>query len=283
MKDFYYILGVDANCSSIEIKEAYRKLSKKFHPDLNQNDKYFEGRFREIHEAYIILNDPTQRSIYDRNLKKFKSPPFSAGSSTSQQQQRTHKPPPNAYQARPVTSYKINPRRSIDVLFTIILIAVTIIFGDYVYNAMNAPIKSKPYTAPVVASATPNTTPLKHHHHKHALKIKPVVEEPKVSSAAVLIPKVAPVKVPATAIVPVPTPVITKAPEPAPNYLYKSTIHANLTGVVNMREAAKISSPVVKEIPGNSEVYVLEKGDVYYKVRFEGAEGYVPKWAVVNK
>jgi len=281
MKDFYYILGVDANCSSIEIKEAYRKLSKKFHPDLNQNDKYFEGRFREIHEAYIILNDPTQRTIYDRNLKKFKSPP-SASSSTSQQQQRTHKSPLNAYQARPVTSYKINPRRSIDVLFTIILIAVTIIFGDYVYNAMNAPIKSKPYTAPV-ASTVANAIPLKHHHHKHALKTKLVADEPKVSSASVVIPKVAPVKVPAAAVIPVPAPVITKVPEPVPNYLYKSTIHANLTGIVNMREAAKISSPVVKEIPGNSEVYVLEKGDAYYKVRFDGVEGFVPRWAVVVK
>ena len=148
---------------------------------------------------------------------------------------------------------------------------------------MNAPIKSKPYTAPVVAVAIPNTTPLKHHHHKHTLKANPIVEEPKVSSATVVIPKVAPVKVPEAAIVPIPTPVILKVPEPSPNYLYKSTIHANLTGIVNMREAAKISSPVVKEIPGNSEVYVLEKGEAYYKVRSEGVEGFVPKWTVVDK
>lgn len=284
MKDFYYILGVDANCSSIEIKEAYRKLSKKFHPDLNQNDKYFEGRFREIHEAYVILNDPTQRAIYDRNLKKFKSPP-STSSSASQQKQHTYKAPPTAYyQARPATSYKVNPRRSIDVLFTIILIAVTIIFGDYVYNALNAPIKGKAYAiAPVASSTVSNTASLKHHHHKHILKSKPVAEEPKVSSAAVVIPPVAPVKVPVAAVVPIPTPVITKAPEPAPNYLYKSTIHANLTGIVNMRETAKFSSPVVKEIPGNSEVFVLEKGDAYYKVRFEGIEGFVPRWTVVVK
>lgn len=280
MKDFYYILGVDVNCSSIEIKEAYRKLSKKFHPDLNQNDKYFEGRFREIHEAYIILNDPTQRAIYDRNLKKFKSP-LSPGSSSSQQ--RTHKPPSNAYQARPATTYKINPRRSIDVLFTIILIAVTIIFGDYVYNAMNAPIKSKPYTPPVAANTVPNTVSLKHHHHKHTVKTKPVAQESKVSSAAVIVTKAAPVKVPAAAVVPIPTPVITNAPEPVPNYLYKSTIHSNLTGIVNMRETAKLSSEVVKEIPGDSEVEVLEKGNAYYKVRFEGVEGFVPRWAVVNK
>jgi len=279
MKDFYYILGIDAGCSSIEIKEAYRKLSKKFHPDLNQNDKYFESRFREIHEAYVILNDPAQRAIYDRNLKKFKSPP-SPGNSA---QQRAYKSPQNTYQPKAAVAYKINPRRSIDVLFTIILITVTVIFGKYVYNAMTAPINSKSYTAPVVASVVPNATPLKHHHHKHTLKPKPVVEETKVSSAAVVVPKIKPVKVPAAAVAPIPTPVITKAPESAPNYLYKSTIHANLTGIVYMRETAKFGSPVVKEIPGDSEVEVLEKGAAFYKVRFEGAEGFVPRWTVVMK
>src|SRR5882757_3453995 len=75
MKDFYYILGTDANCSFDEIKEAYRKLSKKFHPDLNQNDAYFESRFREIQEAYETLIDPSRRLIYDAALKKSKSNP----------------------------------------------------------------------------------------------------------------------------------------------------------------------------------------------------------------
>lgn len=283
MKDFYYSLGVDNNCSAIEIKEAYRKLSKKFHPDLNQNDKYFESRFREIHEAYVILNDPAQRVLYDKNLKKFKSPP-TPGSSSSQQQ-RTHKPPPGAYyQARPsAAAHKINPRTGIDVLFTIILIGITTIFGYYVYNALNAPTRSKPYTAPAV-SATSYTAPVvKHHHHKHTVKVKPVIKEQKVSAAAVTIPIVKPIKSPVKAIVATPAPVILKVPVPAPNYLYKSTIHANLTGIVNMRETAKFGSEVVKEIPGDSEVEVLEKGGAYYKVRYDGAEGYVPKWAVVVK
>ena len=48
MKDFYYILGTDVNATSAEIREAYKKLSKKFHPDLNQNDYYFESRFKEV-------------------------------------------------------------------------------------------------------------------------------------------------------------------------------------------------------------------------------------------
>lgn len=285
MKDFYYILGVDANCSFIEIKEAYRKLSKKFHPDLNQNDKYFEGRFREIHEAYIILNDPTQRAIYDSNLKKLKSPP-SSGSSYSKQ--AAPKPPSTTYyQARPAASYRVNPRRSIDVLFTIILIGVTVVFGDYVYKALHSSKINKTYSAPVVnAVSYPVPVRAKHHHRRHGLKIKPVHIAQKVSSANVTAtPPIQPVvaAIPKPAVAVLPAPVIIKPVAPAPDYLYKSTIHSNLTGIVNMRESAKYSSAVVKQIPGDSEVDVLEKGGAYYKVRFKGVEGFVPKWAVVVK
>ena len=62
MKDFYYILGTEENATSLEIKEAYRKLSKKFHPDVNFNDKYFEKHFREIKEhtkrSSILISEP---------------------------------------------------------------------------------------------------------------------------------------------------------------------------------------------------------------------------------
>ncbi len=73
MNDFYYILGLDANCTSNEIKEAYRKLSKKFHPDLNQGDKYFESRFREVKDAYETLIDPVKRNRYDAVLRNSKN------------------------------------------------------------------------------------------------------------------------------------------------------------------------------------------------------------------
>jgi hypothetical protein len=55
MKDYYYILGVNQNASTKEIKDAYRKLSKKFHPDVNDGDIFFERRFKEIQEAYEYL------------------------------------------------------------------------------------------------------------------------------------------------------------------------------------------------------------------------------------
>lgn len=65
MIDYYSILGIGENSSSTEIKNAYRKLSKKFHPDVNQGDKYFEERFKEIQNAYEVLSDSNKRAKYD--------------------------------------------------------------------------------------------------------------------------------------------------------------------------------------------------------------------------
>lgn len=65
-KDYYKILGVERNASEEEIRKAYRKLAMQYHPDRNPNDKEAEERFKEINEAYQVLNDPTKRAHYDR-------------------------------------------------------------------------------------------------------------------------------------------------------------------------------------------------------------------------
>lgn len=65
MKDYYEILNVSRDASQDEIKSAYRKLAKKYHPDLNPNDKEAEQKFKEINEAYEILSDPEKRKRYD--------------------------------------------------------------------------------------------------------------------------------------------------------------------------------------------------------------------------
>src|SRR5699024_12622136 len=65
-KDFYAILGVDKDASDAEIKKAYRKLARKYHPDANPDDAAAEQRFKEITEANTVLSDPKQRQEYDQ-------------------------------------------------------------------------------------------------------------------------------------------------------------------------------------------------------------------------
>jgi curved DNA-binding protein len=65
-KDYYKTLGVDKNASEKEIKAAYRKLARKYHPDVNPNDPQAETRFKEINEANEVLSDPEKRAKYDQ-------------------------------------------------------------------------------------------------------------------------------------------------------------------------------------------------------------------------
>src|SRR5437870_13867716 len=72
-RDYYEILGVPRSAKEQEIKKAYRKLARKYHPDLNPQNKQAEEKFKEIQEAYEVLSDADKRRKYDQLGAKCKN------------------------------------------------------------------------------------------------------------------------------------------------------------------------------------------------------------------
>jgi len=65
-KDYYELLGVSRKASAEDIRKAWRRLARKFHPDLNPGAKAAEERFKQMQEAYDVLSDPKKRQMYDQ-------------------------------------------------------------------------------------------------------------------------------------------------------------------------------------------------------------------------
>src|SRR3954452_14268762 len=78
-KDFYKILGVSKDASEADIKKAYRKLARKYHPDTNSGDDAAEKMFKDVSEAYSVLSDPEERQQYDAIRAMGSGARFSAG------------------------------------------------------------------------------------------------------------------------------------------------------------------------------------------------------------
>ena len=70
--DYYKLLELDKSASQADIKKAYRRLARKYHPDLNPNDKEAQNRFQQINEAHEVLSDPEKRKKYDEYGKDWK-------------------------------------------------------------------------------------------------------------------------------------------------------------------------------------------------------------------
>ena len=64
--DYYKILGITKSASEADIKKAYRKMARKYHPDVNPNDKTAEKNFKDINEANEVLSNPENRKKYDK-------------------------------------------------------------------------------------------------------------------------------------------------------------------------------------------------------------------------
>ncbi len=77
--DYYQVLGVEKNASQADIQKAYRNLARKYHPDLNPNDKTAKEKFQKVQAAFDVLNDNSKRELYDRYGSAFESAAAGAG------------------------------------------------------------------------------------------------------------------------------------------------------------------------------------------------------------
>ena len=78
-RDYYEVLGVSRGASEDEIKKAYKKMARKYHPDLNPGDKTAEEKFKEVNEAYEVLSDADKKARYDQYGFAGVDPNFGAG------------------------------------------------------------------------------------------------------------------------------------------------------------------------------------------------------------
>ena len=98
--DYYKVLGLDKSASAADIKKAYRKLARKYHPDVNPNDKEAEMKFKQLNEAHAVLSDADKRKKYDQYGKDWEhAEEFEKARARQQQQQQGQR----AYRSGPFT------------------------------------------------------------------------------------------------------------------------------------------------------------------------------------
>lgn len=156
MKDYYQFLGVNKDATADEIKSAYRKLSKKFHPDVNDGDKFFEERFKEIQEAYEVLSNPVRKSSYDaQHGFKGETQSREPQSKPKTESDFNRSPPspkqPNNVHQEPSTPPK--PKKSNSNVWGIVIFVLVGGFIHAVFKNLNK--KQSTYTTPIETAYTP--------------------------------------------------------------------------------------------------------------------------------
>jgi len=300
MKDFYSVLGLEANCTFEDIKDAYRKLSKKFHPDLNQGDDYFVSRFREVNEAYEVLIDTGKRARYDKNMKAFR-PVDEEFKKRQYYRQQAESNQRNAHAA-----YYRAKSRGANAGITIVLILLGLIVAVYLAESFGHSKKIKTSSGDTVALSVVSATKPHTHHKKHhiqkinndsAVAVNAGAKKPAATDAVTAESKPAvTVAQPVTINEKKPALLSTNSRKQQPvnqvllsdnkaadSFPYATYVRPNVTGVVNLRKSNAYSSEIIEKIPANSKVLVLQKGDIYYKVSYNNDIGYVPKWSLRAK
>jgi len=294
MKDFYYILGLDPNCNLDEIKEAYRKLSKKLHPDLNQGDEYFENRFKDVKEAFETLRDPLGRRLYDEQLNKFRARQPEEETPTQTPGERSGGY--DAHRRYYGTKRGRVRKRGPGIGLSITMIILGCILGIYTVTWLLGGKTKKQVVYAATADSTATVQPFhKKHKRKHARTMAVAKSKTKNDDTAKIITarpaeqRPIPVKpqpiAPPARVKPQPSaPAVARsAPDSSQtrsDYLYATYVHPNVTGIVQMREQDHFNSNIVASIPANSRVFVLERGNTYYRVFYQKSIGFVPKWAL---
>ncbi len=279
MKDLYYILGIYVNSSTEEIREAFSKLSNKFHPYRNKGDDNFETQFSRINEAYETLSDPDKRKKYDASVNQVQLNPIDEEferrkrwkEQASVKQKYTSRLAANGYKKGP------------GIGLSIVLVIIGLIFIVYIVQSFSG---SKPkIVKPLLAVRAAPPIIRKHRKKKHASHVghlKEVVAIKPDSIPFTLMKEIAKKGAPVKPGEPVPAAAVRIAPANG-SFLYSTYVRPNITGIVNMRESDQYSSAVTNVIPADSKVDVIEKGNIYYKVSFNNHIGYVPKWSLEQK
>lgn len=252
MKDLYYILGTDRNCTATELNAAYQKLARKLQPDEREPDHFLEDHFKEITEAYQILSDPNQRCKYDAAFKK-------------------------NYQRR-LYFFKI---KYLNVAATLALLLFTGLFGWYVIKLLGGKNEQQTVSAvKSIAQAPSAARPIIHHKKKHRANVEAHVVNQPVAHAndTVIHHGVKPVPIIASK----PDIIKQDTTKSLSISTYSTYLQANATGVIYLHELPNYTSVVINKIPDHSKVTVVEKGRQFYKVMFEDQTGYVPKWTITN-